>query len=77
MDEEGVIPQVDQMLNGQRLDLGKIHDHPVGAIAVLTDDLAAERDFDGIAMAMQMAALALVVRNTMTGIKLKAARDQH
>ena len=77
IDEEGVIPQVDQMLLGQRLDLGEIHDHSVGCVTVLADDVAGKRNFQRVAMAVQMAALTFVVWNAVAGIKLKAASDKH
>ncbi len=72
-----MVPTVDQMFLRQRLDFREIHHHTVGRIPFLFDDLAGKGDFENIAMPMQVPALAPVVGNTMTGIKLKATGDKH
>lgn len=76
-DEESVIPGVDQVLPGQGLDVGKVHHHSVQGRPCLANDIAQQRDLDGVAMAVQMAALALVVGNAVTGIEFEAAGDAH
>lgn len=77
IDQKGVIPVVYQMLLRQRFDLGEVHHHTVGWIARLIDDIATKGDFQRIAMPMQMATLTPVVGNSMTGVKLKAAGNEH
>lgn len=39
INEKSMIPVVDQMPFYQRLDVGKIHHHAVGCIAVMADDI--------------------------------------
>lgn len=75
--KKGVVPGVDQMGLGQVLDLREVHDHAVGRIAGLVDDAAGEGDLDGVAVAVEVPALALVVRDAMAGVELEAAGDQH
>ena len=75
--QEGVVPGAHQVEIGKILDLGKIHHHPVGGIAGLVDDGAGEGDLDGVAVPVQVAALALVVGDTVPGVKLEAAGDEH
>jgi pyruvate-formate lyase-activating enzyme len=75
--QKSVVPAVDQMRFRQILDLGKIHDHAIGGIAFLVDHIAGQGDFDGVAMAVQMPALALVVRDTVPGIELESAGNEH
>ncbi len=77
IDEEGMIPNGNQVFIGQRFDLGEVHDHPVGRIAGLQDDVAGEGYLDRIAMAVQMTALAPVVGDSVTGVKLEATGDLH
>jgi len=72
-----VIPLVDQMLLGQPLHMGKVHDHaifrPTGGI----DHPAGQGDLKCIPVAVQMTALALVIRNAMTGIEFQTAGNLH
>ncbi len=77
MNQESVIPMIDEVLLNQCFDFRKIHNHAVGWITRLQDDIAAEGDFECVAMAVQMTTPALVIRNTVTGIKFEAAGDQH
>ena len=77
VDEKRVIPTIDEMLPGQRLDLREIHDHAIGRVAVLADDISRQSNLDSITMTVQMAALAFVVRNPVTGIELEAAGNAH
>ena len=77
IDDKRVVPQVDKVLLCQRLDFGKIHHHAVCRIARLRDDVSGKRDFNRITMAVQVSALAFVVRDAMTGIKFEAAGDKH
>lgn len=75
--QKSVIPGIDQMRLGNFLDLRKIHHHAVGGIAGLVDDVAGKGDFDGVAVPVQVPALALVVRDAVAGIEFKAAGDKH
>src|SRR5471030_3006635 len=78
VDQEGVVPDVDQMFLGQRLDVGEVHDHAVVGIAFDGDDLAGQRDFQRVAVAVQVAALAFVVGNPVAGVEFELACDgQH
>jgi hypothetical protein len=65
------------MLFGEILDLRKIHHHAIGGITCLVDHIARERDFDGVAVAMQVAALTFMVRDAVASIEFKTAGDQH
>lgn len=77
INEKSMIPVVDQMPFCQRLDVGKIHHHAVGCIAVMTDDVAGQGDFESVTMTVKMAAMAFVIGDTVAGVKLQAASDEH
>ena len=77
VDEEGVIPLVEQAGFGQRLDFGEVHYHAVGGIAGFLEDFSGKRYFKRITVSVQMAALAFVVGNTMAGVEFQAAGDLH
>ena len=75
--QEGVVPFVDQMRLGQILDLREVHDHAVGGVAGLVDDVPRQRDLDDVAVAVQMPALAAVVGDAVARVEFEAAGDQH
>ena len=75
--QKRVVPMIDQVFLGQRFDLGEIHYHAVGRVARLENDVAAQCNFDSIAMAVQMTALAFMVRDAMACIKLEATGNKH
>ena len=75
--QEGVIPTVNNVLLGECLDLGKIHDHTVGGVAGLVDDFSGKSNLNRIAVTVQMATLAFMVGNAMSGIEFQATGDQH
>jgi len=77
IDEKRVVPTIDKMLPRQGFYLRKIHDHAVGGIAGFIDDVARQRDFDGIAMPVQMAALTLMIGDSMACIELESAGNTH
>ena len=77
IDKESMVPDIDHVLLGQRFHLGKIHDHAVGSIAILANDVPGKSNFDRIAMPVQVPALALVIGDAVTGIELEAAGDEH
>ncbi len=77
IDEEGVIPHLDDMAHGDLLDFGEVHHHTVVRLAGGLNDLSGERDFQRIAMPVQMTALALMVGNAVAGVEFEAAGDLH
>ena len=77
IDQEGVIPARNDVLLRQCLDVAKIHHHAVGLIAGAFDDVSGKRHLEGVAMAVQVAALTLMVGDAMSGIEFEAAGDEH
>ena len=75
--QEGMIPLVHQLLIGDTLHIRKIHHHPLFGFAFSRDDVAGQRDFNGVAMSVQVLALAVVVGDAMSGIEFQAAGDEH
>lgn len=75
IDQKGVIPCIYQFFLGDALHVRKIHHHTLLRTPFSRDDIAGECDLDGIAMAMQMFALAVVVWDAMSGIEFEAAGD--
>lgn len=75
--QERVVPHINDMPFGQCLDFGEIHHHPIIRTAGNLNDTAGKRDLDGIAVPMQVAALALMIRNPVAGIEFKAAGNLH
>ena len=71
------VHQVEQLvfalaeLLGDGLDVGEVHDHAVVGTAFGGDDVAGQRDFQRIAVAVQVAALALVVGDAVAGVELQ------
>jgi wyosine [tRNA(Phe)-imidazoG37] synthetase (radical SAM superfamily) len=76
-DQKRVVPRFDDVAHGDGLDLGKIHHHAVMRLAGGLDHITSQRDLDGVAMAVQVTALALVVGNAVAGVELEAAGDLH
>ena len=76
-DKEGVIPFVDQMGLGDILHFAEIHYHPIAAAVRIVNDVAAQRHFQGIAMPVQVPALALMCGNAVSRIEFEAASDLH
>jgi wyosine [tRNA(Phe)-imidazoG37] synthetase (radical SAM superfamily) len=72
-----VVPQVDHMSLGDRLDFGKIHHHAVVRPIMGIDDSADECDFQCIAVPVQVPALALVIGDSMAGVEFEAAGNAH
>ena len=78
IDEKSVVPWINQMLLRQRFDVRKIHDHAIIGVTLDRDNGTGERNFQRVAMAVQIAALALMVGNAMTGIEFElAGNSQH
>lgn len=76
-DEEGVVPGVDDVTLGDRLDLREVHHHSVGGVALALDNVAGQGNFDGVAVSVQVTALAGMVGDAVTGIEFEAAGDEH
>lgn len=76
-DQEGMVPRLHDEAHGDFLDLGEVHDHAIVGLAGRLDDLARQRYFESVAMAVQMATLALVVGDTVPGIEFQATGNQH
>ena len=72
-----MIPLIDQRFIGDGFDLGKIHHHALLRHALSADNLPGKSDFDRIAMAVQMPALAVVIGDAVAGIELQPAGNQH
>lgn len=75
--EKGVIPEIDDEASGDRLDFGEVHHHAIVGLSDRLDHLAGERDFQRIAVAVEMPALAGVVRDAVSGVELDATGDFH
>src|SRR4051812_43978568 len=75
--EERVVPRPYDDFIHDCLDAREVSDHPEFGVAVGRDDCAADRHLDGIAMAVQMPALTVVIRNTMAGVEFEPAGDAH
>jgi hypothetical protein len=72
-----VIPQFDNLTQGNSFDIAKIHHHAVSRIPVALNHLTRQRNFQGIAVSVQMTALTTVIRNTVAGVKLQPTGDTH
>ncbi len=77
VDQEGVVPKVDELLLRDMLDVGIIHDHALVGCTFGFYDLPRKRDFDGVAVAMEVAALAFVVGDSVPRVEFETSRDQH
>jgi hypothetical protein len=75
--EEGVVPAFDHEFVGNALDVGKVHHHAIDRQAVGLDDLARQGHLDRVAVAVQMAALAGVVGDPVSGIEFETTGDAH
>lgn len=77
IDQEGMVPWADNMLLGNRLDIGIIHHHTLLRRAGGLDDAARQGDLDGITVPVQMAALALMLGDAVACIEFESARNEH
>ena len=77
IDQEGVIPSIDQLLVGDALHIGEVHHHALFRLPFSRNDVAGKGDLDDITMPVQVFALAGVVGDAMSGIKFQAAGDEH
>ncbi|KAG0163919.1 hypothetical protein DFQ28_009441 [Apophysomyces sp. BC1034] len=64
VDDERMVPHAHQVLHREPLHIGKVHHHPAVRRAPRLDDFALQRDFEYIPVAVQVSALAAVIRDT-------------
>lgn len=72
-----MVPQVDQILLGDCLYFGEVHNHTNYRGSHRHDDLSRQRDLYCVAMTVQISALALVIGNAVAGIEFEPSRDAH
>lgn len=72
-----VIPLVDQYRSGNGFYVGKIHHHTLVRRAAAGDHVGIDCDFYRIAMPVQMPTLAVVVRQSVSGVEFEAAGNLH
>ena len=70
-----MIPLVDEHGIGDVFHVGKVHHHTLFRRALGADDVAGQGDFERVAVAVQVAALAGVMGNAVTGIEFQSACD--
>lgn len=75
--EKGMVPGLDHVLLRDGLDRGKIHHHALVGGAGGGDHRAAQGDFDGVAVPVQVTALAAVVGDAVAGVEFQPAGDAH
>ena len=66
--QKRVIPHIHHAFARDAFDIRKIHHHAIFG-GFLRDNVARKRDFKGVAVAMQIAALAFVMGDAMTSIE--------
>ena len=72
-----MIPLVNQMRFRYFFHFAEVHHHAVVCTLCAVDDFTGQCDLKRVAMSVQMPALALMFRNPVTRIELKAASDLH
>ena len=73
-----MVPLVDQMLDGERLHVGEVHHHAAIRCAFGVDQIALQRDFEHIAMAVQITALAAVIGDAVARVEFEfSCNRQH
>lgn len=77
IDQKGMIPESGDVLQSNCLYVGEVHHHAVQGRFFVANDIADQRDLECVAMPMQMAALALMIGNAVTGVELQSAGDLH
>ena len=76
-DQKRVIPHIDEVLLGDRLHFGEVHDHPIDRGAGDLDNFPCQRDLQRVPVSMQVSARALVIRDAVTGIEFEPSSDAH
>ena len=72
-----MIPDINDLLLGDRLDVAEVHHHAVHWRTVALDGVTGQRDLQRVAVAVEVAALAGVVGNAVARVEFQAARDTH
>lgn len=75
--QESMVPTIDQHFIGNAFDSGKIHHHALLGDALKADNLPGKGNFERVAVAVQVTALAVVIGDTVAGIELQPAGNQH
>lgn len=77
IDEKRVIPLADEMLHREPLHVREIHHHPAVGRALGLDEIAAQRDFEHVAMPVQIPALAAVIGDAVPRVEFEFSGNQH
>ncbi|GAA5157465.1 hypothetical protein GCM10025770_00720 [Viridibacterium curvum] len=72
-----MVPYIDNGATDECLDFREVEHHAVSRIAILARDVAGNRDFDGIAVPMQVSAQAAMIRNAVARIEFESSGDKH
>jgi wyosine [tRNA(Phe)-imidazoG37] synthetase (radical SAM superfamily) len=77
VDQECMVPQIDDFLLGDGFHVGKIHHHALFRNPLGFDDFAGKGDFQRVAVAVHVPALAPVIRNAVSCVEFESAGDEH
>ena len=77
VDQERMVPCIHYLLLRDAFDVREVHHHALLRYALGGDNVAGKRDFDGVAMAVQVAALAAVIGDAVPCIKFESACNLH
>src|SRR5512134_3621641 len=72
-----MVPCLHQGFPGDALYLGEVHHHALLRRALGGDNVPAESNLKGVAVAVQVPALAVMAGDAMAGVELEPARDEH
>src|SRR5260363_326392 len=75
IDQKGMVPSFNQMSHGERLHLSEVHHHAAVWRPLSLNHATLQRDFEHVAMPMQIPASALMIGNPMSRIECELARD--
>ena len=70
-----VIPAINQFFLRDTFDVAKVHHHAIVGGTVFVNHLGSQTDFERVTVAVNIAALALVIWQAVAGVKFEAARD--
>src|SRR5574340_1734560 len=77
INQEGMIPRLHNMPQGDLLDIAVVHDHALRRGARGADGASGQGHFKRVAVAVQVPALAVVAGNAMAGVEFQSAGDLH
>ena len=75
MDQKSMVPDINKLFFGSCFDIAEIHHHAVVGRTLIVNEVARQSDLDGIAVAVHVATLPLVIRQSMAGVKFESAGD--